>query len=143
VILVDSSVWIDHLRGSDAMRSGLLDAGQVLSHPFVIGELALGSFRQREVIVNAMRDLPQSVVASDDEALALIDRHGLHGLGIGYIDAHLLASTRLTPGATLWTRDKRSRSAATRLGVVAGLESGRGNPIKSMLNATQRPPEPD
>lgn len=119
MILVDSSVWIDHLRDGDATLTGLLDGGRVLAHPFVIGELALGSFRQRDAIVNALRDLPQSMIASDEEALAIIERYALFGRGIGYIDAHLLAATRLTAGATLWTRDKRLRDAAERLGVAA------------------------
>ena len=119
MILVDSSVWIDHLRSGDAALTDLLDSGRVLAHPFIAGELALGSFRQRDAIVNAVRDLPQSVVASDEEVLTFIGRHALFGLGIGYIDAHLLAAARLTTGATLWTRDKRLRDAARRLDVAA------------------------
>ena len=119
MILVDSSVWIDHLRSGDATLAALLDAGRVLAHPFVIGELALGSFRQRDAIVQALRGLPPSIVASDEEVLAFIEGHRLFGLGIGYVDAHLLAAALLTPGAALWTRDRRLREAANRLAVAA------------------------
>lgn len=122
MILVDSSVWIDHLRAGDATLIALLETGQVLAHPFVTGELALGSFRQCDAIIGALQDLPQSLVATDAEVLAFIDRHALFGQGIGYVDAHLLAATRLTPDATLWTRDKRLRDAAGRLGMAAEQE---------------------
>ena len=117
MILVDSSIWVDHLRSGDPDLVDLLAATQVLAHPFVIGELALGNLRQRDSVLGALRDLPRATVASDDEVLGFIDRHALAGLGIGYIDAHLLASTRLS-GANLWTRDKRLHGAATRIGVA-------------------------
>jgi predicted nucleic acid-binding protein len=119
VILVDTSVWIDHLRSGDAILAGLLDEGQVLSHPFIIGELALGNLRQRETILADLLELPQTFVAGDDEVLHFIHRAGLFGIGIGYLDAHLLAATRLTPGALLWTRDKRLSAAAQRLSLAA------------------------
>lgn len=119
MILIDTSVWVDHLRAGDATLSDLLDGGRVLSHPFVIGELALGSLRQRAVILNALGELPQATVASDEEVLHFIDREGLFGLGIGYVDAHLLAAVRLTPGAQLWTRDRRLLVAATQLSLAA------------------------
>lgn len=90
----------------------------MLAHPFVIGELALGSLRQREEIIGALLDLPKAVVAEDAEVLALISRESLHGRGIGYIDAHLLASVRLTPDALLWTRDRRLNDVAGDLGVT-------------------------
>ncbi len=122
MILVDSSVWIDHLRSSDATLTGLLGGGQVLAHPFVIGELAMGSLRQRDAILNALRDLPQATVAGDDEVLGFIDQHRLFGLGIGYVDAHLLAAARLTAGASLWTRDKRLHDVAIRAGLAAKLK---------------------
>jgi predicted nucleic acid-binding protein len=116
VILVDTSVWVDHLRATDRPLVGLLDAGQVLGHPFVIGELALGKLRRREIILGALQDLPQASVATDEEVLHFIDRHALHGRGIGYVDAHLLAAVALTAGTTLWTRDRRLHDAAVRLG---------------------------
>jgi predicted nucleic acid-binding protein len=119
MILVDSSIWIDHLRGSDAALTGLLGGGRVLTHPFIIGELAMVSLRQRDVFLNALRDLPQAVVAADEEVLGFISQHVLFGLGIGYVDAHLLAAARLTPGASLWTRDKRLHDVAKSLGLAA------------------------
>jgi predicted nucleic acid-binding protein len=121
VILVDTSVWVDHLRVSDARLAGLLSAGQVLVHPFVIGELALGNLRQRATVLSALQALPPSAVADDAEVLHYIDSQTLFGLGIGYVDAHLLAATRLTAGATLWTRDRRLRAAANALSLAASI----------------------
>jgi predicted nucleic acid-binding protein len=107
VILVDSSVWIDHLRHSDPVLGDLLNRGQVLGHPVVVGEVALGSLRQRAAIVSALRALPLPVLAEHDEVLAMIKARTLHGRGIGFVDAHLLASVLLSPGSRLWTRDRR------------------------------------
>ena len=122
MILVDTSVWIDHFRHDDPALGRSLDQRQVLCHPFVIGELALGSLRQRDLILEALRGLPSALVAHDDEVHAFIERHKLFGIGIGYIDAHLLAATFLTPDVRFWTRDKRLRAAALRLGVHANLD---------------------
>jgi len=119
VILADTSIWIAHFRQSDADLIELLNTGRVLAHPFVIGELALGNLRQRDVILNALQSLPRASVAADDEVLRFIGQQALSGLGIGYIDAHLLAATRLTAGAFLWTRDKRLDAAARMLGLRA------------------------
>lgn len=119
MILVDSSVWIDHFRHDDPALSELLNTRQVVTHPFVIGELALGSLRQRAIVLDALRGLPGTLIASDEEVHILIERHALFGLGIGYIDAHLLAGTLLTVGTQLWTRDKRLRAIAARLGLDA------------------------
>jgi predicted nucleic acid-binding protein len=119
MILVDTSVWVDHLRRDDKRLAGLLDTGGILSHTFVIGELALGDLRQRDLVLATLQDLPQASVATDREVLHFIGRHALFGLGIGYVDAHLLASVRLTAGATLWTRDKRLLGVAERLGLAA------------------------
>jgi hypothetical protein len=116
MILADSSVWVDHLRHGDARLKTLLGVGQVITHSFVVGELALGNLRQRDAVLQSLRDLPQAVMASDEEVLDFIERHALPGSGIGYIDAHLLASARLT-AAYLWTRDKRLNEVATRLGL--------------------------
>lgn len=119
MILVDSSVWIDHLRAADPLLVARLNENAVLSHPFVIGELALGSLRQREVVLAALRGLPMATVADVAEVASFIETQRLFGLGIGYIDAHLLASVRLTPGASLWTRDRRLNEIAAKLGVAA------------------------
>ena len=123
MILVDSSIWVDHLRRGDATLARLLDDGRVLAHPFVVGELALGSLRQRELILMALQNLPQAMVASDTEVLRFINQQALYGLGIGYVDAHLLASARLTAGGSLWTRNKRLQAVAHRLGLTAAPSS--------------------
>src|SRR5262245_53267350 len=107
MILVDASVWIHHLRFTDERLTTLLDGRDVLGHPFVTGELALGSLRHREAFLTDMRELPQATIATDDEVLQLINRQQLFGRGIGYVDVHLLAAARLTPDSKLWTRDGR------------------------------------
>ncbi len=119
MILVDTSVWIDHLRSTNQRLADLLNTSQVLIHPFVIGELALGTLRQRATILAALHDLPRAIEATDAEVLHLIDTTALHGRGIGYIDAHLLAATRLTPSCKLWSRDKRLAALAAARGLAA------------------------
>jgi predicted nucleic acid-binding protein len=121
VIIVDTSVWIDHLKDGDPGLAGLLESGRVLAHPFVTGEIALGSLRQRGIVLDALRDLPQATVASDDEVMTLIERRKLYSVGIGYVDAHLLAAAQLTAGAAIWTRDRRLRDASMRLQLSADL----------------------
>ncbi len=122
MILVDTSVWIDHLRVGDPELVSLLQDGQVLAHPWVVGELALGHLSERTEILGLLRNLPQAESATDVETLNLIDRHQLFGLGIGYVDAHLLAATMLTTDARLWTRDQRLAAVAARLGLAAERE---------------------
>jgi predicted nucleic acid-binding protein len=117
VILVDTSVWVDHLRLNDDVLARLLETGEVLTHSFVIGELALGDLRQRKVITHALSKLPRAIAATDDEVLHFIDRHGLFGRGVGYVDAHLLAAARLTAGASVWTKDRRLHDVASGLGL--------------------------
>jgi predicted nucleic acid-binding protein len=112
MILVDTSIWVDHFRRGDPGLGVLLQAGQVLTHPFVIGELALGHLHQRNIILGDLALLPRAVTARDVEVLGFIGTHKLIGLGIGYVDAHLLSAVRLTAGTTLWTRDKRLMAAA-------------------------------
>jgi predicted nucleic acid-binding protein len=118
LILVDTSIWIDHLRVDNPALKTLLDAGRVLMHPFVIGELALRRMRQREIILAALSDLPCAELATDAEVLGFIDREALFGRGIGYVDVHLLASVRLAAGARLWTRDTELRDVAEELGLA-------------------------
>ena len=116
-VLVDTSIWIDHLRRRDARLSALLDAGAVLGHPFVTGELALGNLRQWTVIRELLESLPAAVRAADGEVLHLVERHDLHTSGIGWVDAHLLAAALLS-GCRLWTRDQALRRVARRLGAA-------------------------
>jgi predicted nucleic acid-binding protein len=121
VILVDTSVWIEHLQAGNDRLKTLLNGGEVLGHPFVMGELALGNLRRRESFLSDLRDLPQAIVASDEEVLRMIDREALFGHGIGYVDVHLLAAARLTVGSKLWTRDRRLQAVAARLDLTATL----------------------
>ena len=116
MILVDTSVWVDHLKRGDAQLAGLLDRGAVLMHPFVLSEIACGSLVDRPNLLALLKQLPAAAVAESSEVLGFIERRSLHGRGIGYVDVHLLAAVVLTPGASLWTRDKRLRSAADTLG---------------------------
>jgi hypothetical protein len=118
VTLVDTSVWVDHLRVADRQLAGLLLDEAVLSHPFVVGELACGTLKRRREILGLLRNLPQAPVVEQDEVLAFVDAHALMGSGLGWVDIHLLASAILA-GERLWTRDRRLATAARRLGVAA------------------------
>ena len=120
VILVDTSVWVDHLRTGNPKLAALLHNGQVLAHPFVLGELALADLGPRNEILGLLANLPQVRTATDPEALVLIENHRLFGRGIGFIDAHLLAATFLTPGTGLWTHDQRLAAVALGLGLAGG-----------------------
>ena len=118
MILADASVWIEHLRSGRGRLAALLENGAVLGHPSVTGELALGNLRDRHEVLRLLGRLPQATVATDDEVLRVIDDEVLHGAGIGYVDAQLLAASRLTPDARLWTGDRRLSSVAARVGVA-------------------------
>jgi predicted nucleic acid-binding protein len=120
MILADTSIWVDHLRRSEAMLEELLQARRILLHPFIIGELAMGNLPKRDLTIRDLRKLPQAAAASHTELLLFINQNRLFGLGMGYVDAHLLAAVRLTHGASLWTRDKRLRGAAEKLGIASG-----------------------
>lgn len=117
MILVDTSVWIDHFRIPDGRLSEALTEGEVLMHPLVLGELACGNLRNRAEILDLLQQLPPAREATHDEALALIDRRQLMASGIGFIDVHLLAAAALTPSARLWTRDRRLARTAQALGL--------------------------
>lgn len=118
MILVDTSVWVDHLRAGNRTLAGLLDAGMVVVHTFVIGEVALGNLRRRDIVLGALQDLPQAAMATDAEVLHFIDRYKLFGRGIGYADIHLLASVQMNAGTALWTHDRRLHSVAVKLGLA-------------------------
>jgi predicted nucleic acid-binding protein len=118
VILVDTSVWIDHLHKAVPLLGDALERGDVASHPFVIGEIACGEIARRREVLALLSTLPSGIVATDEEALHFIEHHRLMGKGIGYVDAHLLASVMLTNGATLWTRDKRLAVIAAQLRIA-------------------------
>lgn len=123
MILVDTSIWIDHLRAGDPDLIGLLEHRRVLGHSWVTGELALGQLSGRREILTLLGNLPQATIANASEVMALIENRQLYGIGIGFVDAQLLASTLLTTDAGLWARDKRLQSAAAKLGI--GTEPGR------------------
>ncbi|MBA2565057.1 MAG: PIN domain-containing protein [Gemmatimonadetes bacterium] len=115
MILVDSSVWVDHLRGGEPALVSALGAGRVLMHPFVLGELACGNLRNRREVLGLLRRLPSAPTVTDSEALGFLEDHALMGRGIGYVDVHLLAATALAGAARLWTRDQRLAAVAARL----------------------------
>lgn len=119
--MIDSSVWVDHLRASDPRVEQMLNADLVLSHPMVTGELALGDLRPRAKLLASLRAIRQAIVADHEEVMALIEAEHLWAMGIGFVDAHLLASTKLTGSARLWTRDKRLDQVARRLGIAAAV----------------------
>jgi predicted nucleic acid-binding protein len=120
-VLADTSIWIDHFRRSDRRLAKLLDRGDVVMHPFVVGELLLGKVRKITEIVDDLNALPKAAVANDGEVLKFIVDRKLPGSGIGYVDAHLLAATALTPETAIWTRDKRLLAAARSLSLAADI----------------------
>ncbi|MGO4830804.1 type II toxin-antitoxin system VapC family toxin [Rhizobiaceae sp. 2RAB30] len=118
MILADTSIWIDHFRQSDAELRRTIEEDALLCHPFVTGELALGSLRDRVTVLKFLTAQRQATVATHEEIMMMIEQHGLFSMGIGYTDAHLLASVLLDRGAALWTRDKRLRTAAEKSGAT-------------------------
>lgn len=116
MVLVDTSVWVAHLRSGDARLKGLLEQGLVACHPFVVGELACGNLGNRKEILGLLQALPQATVARHDEVLGFLDVHKLMARGLGYVDIHLLASARLDSLA-LWTLDSNLKKAAERTGI--------------------------
>lgn len=116
MILVDTSIWVDHLRAKDETLVRLLEQGQVGIHPMIIGELACGHLRNRESLLGLWQGLPQVVEAGHDEVLHYLQSQQLMGKGIGWVDLHLLTSVRLTPNAWLWTGDRRLAAVAQSVG---------------------------
>ncbi|MGH6982324.1 MAG: type II toxin-antitoxin system VapC family toxin [Stellaceae bacterium] len=119
MILVDTSVWIDHFRVGDKRLAGILETGSVLAHPFVVAEIALSNPPRRQTILRRLRGLPQAETVTAREVMLFIEEHSLFGQGIGFVDVHLLAACRLTSDTLLWTRDRRLKSVAERLGLAA------------------------
>ena len=123
MILVDSSVWIDHLRVGDPLLTELLNSNVVLIHPFIVGELACGNLKNRKLILSLLLDLPTLQVATDDEVLFFVENNNLMGLGVGYVDVHLLAAVVLDGTTQLWTRDKRLCKVAETMGLAFKINS--------------------
>lgn len=117
MILVDSSVWIDYLRSGDDLLSTLLLQNQVCMHSMVLGELACGNLRNRSELMSLWQNLPTLLETNHAEALLFLETYQLMGTGIGFVDLHLLASTRLNPAVRLWSRDKRLDAKAFQLGL--------------------------
>ena len=111
MVLVDTSVWVDHLRGKPSRLAELLEEGSVVCHPFIIGELACGNIRNRDEILDLLQALPLATAADHAEVLHLLQENRIYGRGLGWVDAHLLASAMLT-GCSLWTKDKSLATVA-------------------------------
>jgi predicted nucleic acid-binding protein len=118
MILPDTAIWTDHIHGKDKQLEFLLRGDRVLVHPFVIGEIALASMKRHDAIIEAMTILRAAPVATDEDVRFMIKQHTIMGTGLGYVDAHILASARLVPGSSIWTRDKRLKAVAQRMGVA-------------------------
>lgn len=116
MILVDTSVWVDHFRRGDSLLERHLNNGEVFCHPFVVGELACGNLRRRDEILSLLSAMPSAAIATHEEALLLSTEQRLFGRGIGWVDVHLLASSILSR-STFWTRDKALKAAAEGLQV--------------------------
>jgi predicted nucleic acid-binding protein len=114
MVLVDTSIWVTHLRRGNRQLEKLLMDAEVMCHPFIIGELACGNLKNRNEIISLLQSLPSAPTIEFDEFIFFIDRNHLMGKGIGFVDVHLLASAQLT-GIPLWTADKRLKSAADQL----------------------------
>lgn len=120
-ILADSSIWIDHINMGDEILANLLRRRRILMHPMIFGEVSLGSIAHRKFVLNELKKLPQLPSLSHTEAIAMIEWQELHNCGVGYVDIHLLGATLQVADGRLWTRDKRLRAQAERLGIDANL----------------------
>jgi predicted nucleic acid-binding protein len=121
LILADTSIWIDHFRSGNKEMRKLLSEGQIVIHPAIIVELALGSLRERTKTLALLDLLPQVQLAHLSEVRRIIEVRRLDSLGIGLTDAHLIATIFINPSTLLWTRDRRLRKAAEGFGIHAGL----------------------
>ena len=123
MVLVDTSVWVSHFREGNLKLASLLDEGEVVCHPFVVGELACGNLRNRTEILSLLQSLPMSIEAQHEEVMEFIDSKNLMGKGLGYVDIHLVVSALLT-GIPLWTLDKKLKQAADTLRISHEREAG-------------------
>jgi predicted nucleic acid-binding protein len=121
MILADTSIWVDYLRGRAPKMAELLAAGAIVMHPFIVAEIALGSLHHRRKRLAELETLLEVKVAKLSEVRQMIEAHTLYSRGIGLTDAHLIASCLLTPGTQLWTRDIRLEKVAKELGIQANL----------------------
>jgi predicted nucleic acid-binding protein len=121
MILADTTIWVDHFRRGDQKLVELLEQQEILLHPFIVAELALGSLKDRASTLGFLDAQPTTKVASTAEIRSLVESRLLYARGIGLIDAHLIASALLTPGTNLWTRDGRLRGVARAMNVLADL----------------------
>ncbi len=117
MILVDTSVWISHLRRHNQRLDDLLGIELIFCHPLVIGEIACGNIRDRSLVLSLFEELPQPLMATHEEVLGFIEQHRLMGLGLSFIDAHLLASCQMA-GLSIWTQDKPLQRVAQHLGLM-------------------------
>lgn len=115
MVLVDTSVWVSHFRKTESQLVELLNRGRVLCHPFIVGELACGNLRNRKLILSLLQDLPMAAMVEHPEVLAFIETQGTMGKGLGYVDVHILASSRIT-GVPVWTLDRKLDNVAGTLG---------------------------
>jgi hypothetical protein len=121
MILADTSIWIDHFRSPDQELQRRLGNDEIVMHPFVAGELALGPLPSRRKILSYLDGLPRVRSAQQDEVRQMVEAHALHNQGIGLIDAHLVAAALINPGTQLWTRDSRLRTIAAHLNIWCAL----------------------
>lgn len=119
MILLDTTIWVDHLRNSDPTVVSMLQAQAIVMHSAVLGEILLGNFRDRRAVFSALKEVPRIQGATDDDVIRLLDLHQLFGSGVGFVDAHLVAACLLTGKTYLWTRDRRLEAVASRLGISA------------------------
>lgn len=118
MILVDTSIWIDHFRYGDEELRKIVNDDRLVCHPFIVGELALGSLRERNAVLAFLAAQREVMIATHAEVMTIIERHSIFSMGIGYTDAHLVTSILLDPRSSLWTRDKRLAAAAQKVGVT-------------------------
>lgn len=135
MVLVDTSIWVNHLRTGDAQLKSMLEDGEVLCHPFVVGELACGNIRNRDEVLSLLQFLPMAIVAEHSEVMQFIENHQLMGKGLGLIDVNILASTLLSR-ASLWTSDKHLKTVATKLSVAYSLAAAQCRRYVPMKTAT-------